>query len=232
MNGDRDLVETFCNELNQIDFSCDVAVCPPSPYLALFNAETFSLGAQDVSAQDNGAHTGDISTSMVVEMGCKYVIVGHSERRQDHSESDAEVAEKAKRAVADSLIPVICVGETAEIREENKVESFIGRQLEALTGVLTPAQFSNCVIAYEPIWAIGTGKTASPEQAQQVHEFIRAQLARWDEPLAATIRIVYGGSVKADNATELFGQPDVDGGLIGGASLKVKDFIAICQAAN
>ena len=190
------------------------------------------MGTQNVSHLDNGAHTGELSVDMLKEAGCKYAIVGHSERREDQGESSELVALKAKKCVAAGVTPIICVGESLEIREADNVESFVGEQLDALINAMSVEELSKTVIAYEPIWAIGTGKTASPEQAQEVHEFIRGYFFKVDSQLAQGLRIVYGGSVKPDNAKTLFAQNDVDGGLIGGASLKAEDFISICQAAN
>jgi len=233
MNGDRSLVSTFNDVFaNNTIPNVDVVVCPPAIYLSLFTTNVFSLGGQDVSQLDNGAHTGDISVGMLKDFGCQYVIVGHSERREDHGESNDVVAQKAKKVIADGLVPIICVGEALSIRENDQVEQFIGEQLDALVNGLTVDELTKSVIAYEPIWAIGTGKTASPEQAQDVHEFIRHYFANVSEALANGLRILYGGSVKPDNAKTLFAQDDVDGGLIGGASLKVEDFISICQAAS
>ena len=233
MNGDRSLVESLVASLDSdVAQHVDVVICPPAVLLSSFNSASFSLGAQDVSAQDNGAHTGDMSVDMFKEAGCEYIIVGHSERREDHGESNALIADKAKKVLAGKLTPIVCVGEPLSVREAGNVESFIAEQLDALTTALSVDELAKCVIAYEPIWAIGTGKTASPEQAQDVHRFIREYFAKVDEALANGLRILYGGSVKPDNAKTLFAQADVDGGLIGGASLKVEDFISICQAAN
>lgn len=235
MNGSRELAETFSNRL---DTNCvegvDVVICPPSVYLTSFTDTAFAVGGQDVSALENGAHTGDISAEMLAECGCDYVIVGHSERRQDHAESSELVAQKAARALSVNLTPIVCIGEPLDVREagEQALQDYLGEQLSALTRQLSVQALSGCVIAYEPIWAIGTGKTATPEQAQSVHAFIRATLARTDQAVADGMRILYGGSVKADNAQALFSQPDVDGGLIGGASLKADDFMTICQAAK
>lgn len=232
MNGSRSLVESFSDTLNTHSFKAvDVVVCPPAGYLSFFVAETFHTGGQDLSARDNGAHTGDMSGTMLTELGARYVIVGHSERRENHGESNELVAQKALKALDNKLVPIICVGEPLNIREENKVNEFVGEQLAAIFQTLSNEQLSKCVLAYEPIWAIGTGKTASPEQAQEVHAFIRETLAGKDKSLAEKARVLYGGSVKPDNAAQLFAQPDIDGGLIGGASLKTEDFIAICQAA-
>jgi len=233
MNGDRSLVSTFTDVLaKNVPSDVDVVICPPAVYLSLFNTDAFAIGGQDVSPLENGAHTGDISVDMLSEFGCKYAIVGHSERREDHGESNDLVAQKAKQVIAKGLTPIICVGEPLSVRENGQVEAFIGEQLDALVNGLSVDELAKSVIAYEPIWAIGTGKTASPEQAQDVHQFIRTYFANVDSELAQGLRILYGGSVKPDNAKTLFAQTDVDGGLIGGASLKVEDFISICQAAN
>ena len=233
MNGDRSLISTFNDVLaKNVPANIDVVICPPAVYLSLFSTNAFSIGAQDVSPFENGAHTGDISVEMLTECGCKYVIVGHSERREDHGETSDMVAQKAKKAIAKGLVPIICVGEPLSVRENAQVEDFIAKQLDALINGLTVDELASSVIAYEPIWAIGTGKTASPEQAQDVHKFIRGYFAAVDAKLAQGLRILYGGSVKPENAKTLFAQTDVDGGLIGGASLKVEDFISICQAAN
>ena len=212
--------------------NCDVAVCVPAPYLAQVQAKVagspIALGAQDVSAQPQGAFTGEQSAAMLNEFGVRYAIVGHSERRQYHGESDEVVAAKTAAALARGITPIVCVGETLAEREAGRTEEVVKRQLAAVIHVNGHC-ISEIVVAYEPVWAIGTGRTASPEQAQAVHRVLRAQLH------AATgrgeaMKILYGGSVKADNAAALFAQPDIDGGLIGGASLKAADFIAICRA--
>lgn len=213
----------------------DIAVCPPFVYLAevgqMLAGSLVKLGAQDVSQHTSGAFTGEISGSMLREYACHYVIVGHSERRAYHAESDDLVAEKMVAAHTAGLIPIVCVGETLEEREAGDTEIVVGRQVDALVSDGERAQaLAAAVIAYEPVWAIGTGKTASPQQAQNVHAFIRNRLAQRDRGLASRIRVIYGGSVKPDNAQELFAMADIDGGLIGGASLKADDFLAICQA--
>jgi len=186
-------------------------------------------GAQDCSAHASGAYTGEVSAAMVAEFGCRYVIVGHSERRAYHAESDQLVADKAKAALAHRLTPIVCVGETLAQREAGETDAVVSRQLAAVISTLG-ADVSKAVVAYEPVWAIGTGKTATPEQAQAVHAVLRAQLEA-ATPQAQQMRLLYGGSVKADNAQSLFSKPDIDGGLIGGASLKADDFVAICRAA-
>lgn len=233
MNGKRSLVKEFSPLMDGINVSSvEVVICPPACYLADFTSHRVGLGGQTVSELDNGAHTGDISTTMLKEFGCRYVIVGHSERRDDHSESSDLVAQKALKAIAADLIPIICIGESLETREAGELETFLAAQLDALTKVMTPQQLASSVIAYEPIWAIGTGVTASPEQAQETHAFIRNHLMKFDEAVAQSLRLLYGGSVKSSNAAELFAQPDIDGGLIGGASLQVEEFRKVCQVAG
>lgn len=213
-------------------YVAEVAVCAPFPYLAdvalSLQGSDIASGAQDCSAHENGAYTGEVAASMLGEYGCRYVIVGHSERRAYHAESDQLVADKAKIAIAHRLIPIVCVGETLAEREAGETDAVVKRQLSAVihtVGHCVP----QIVVAYEPVWAIGTGKTATTEQAQAVHALLRAQL-RAATAKATDMRILYGGSVKADNAPALFSQPDIDGGLIGGASLKAADFVAICRA--
>lgn len=232
MNGDKNLVEQMQNQLSQADLSnMDVVICPPFPYLALFN-NNVRLGAQNISQFDSGAHTGEVSVAMLKEFNCQYVIIGHSERRADNFESNQVVATKVSQALKAGLTPIFCVGEPENIRQDGSFFEYIASQLDAVIQQVGIVQFADLVLAYEPIWAIGTGKTASPEQAQEVHGFIRAHLAKQDANIAAKIVILYGGSVKGSNARELFSQADVDGGLIGGASLNPEDFLSICQAAN
>lgn len=233
MNGSRSLVKEFNALMDGVDSTnVEVIICPPSCYLSEFSAPDFALGGQDLSELDNGAHTGDISAQMLQEFNCRYVIVGHSERRDDHGESSELVAKKAAKAISSGLTPIICIGESLETRKAGQLESFLAAQLDALTELMSAETLSKAIIAYEPIWAIGTGVTASPEQAQEVHAFIRGYLANFDSGLAEMMQLLYGGSVKASNAEELFAQPDIDGGLIGGASLKVEDFRQVCQAAS
>lgn len=214
--------------------SADVALCAPSPYLAqlqgLLQGSPITWGAQDVSAHEQGAYTGEISVAMLKDFGCRYAIVGHSERRQYHGETDEIVAAKAQRALSAGVTPIVCVGETLTEREANETEAVVKRQLAAVIHAVGHC-ITEIVVAYEPVWAIGTGKTATPEQAQAVHAVLRAQLA------AATtnpkrIHILYGGSMNAANAASLLSQPDIDGGLIGGASLKAADFLSIVAAAQ
>ena len=215
-------------------FVCDVAVCVPYPYLAdtavALAAGDIRWGAQDCSAQADGAYTGDVSVGMLADFGCRYVIVGHSERRALHAEGDTLVAEKAKAALARGLTPIVCVGETLAQRDAGEAQAVVKRQLSAVIHILGHCA-GEMVVAYEPVWAIGTGRSASPAQAQEMHAVIRAQLQAATAN-ADAMRILYGGSVKPDNAAILFSQPDIDGGLIGGASLKAVDFIAICRAAS
>jgi triosephosphate isomerase len=211
-----------------------VAVCAPFPYLAdvalSLQGSRIVWGAQDCSAHESGAYTGEVSAAMLAEFGCHYVIVGHSERRAYHAESDQLVADKAKAALAHKLTPIVCVGETLAEREAGQTDAVVKRQLSAVIHTLAHC-ISQVVVAYEPVWAIGTGKTATPEQAQAVHALLRAQLHAATEK-SSEMLILYGGSVKADNAVQLFSQADIDGGLIGGASLKAADFAAICKAAS
>ena len=211
----------------------DVAVCPPFVFLAdvaaALQGSTIAVGAQDISAQTQGAYTGEVAGPMIREFGATYAIVGHSERRSYHAEGDQLVADKAKAALSHGLVPIVCVGETLAEREANQTEAVVGRQLQAVIDTLGD-DIARVVVAYEPVWAIGTGKTASPAQAQAVHASLRAQLAK-ATPKAADIPLLYGGSVKPDNAVELFSQPDINGGLIGGAALKAADFAAIARAA-
>ncbi len=215
--------------------ACDVAVCVPAVYLAqvqllLAGQGGIALGAQDVSQHESGAYTGDVSATMLKELGACYVIVGHSERRQYQGETDAQVAVKAQRALAAGLTPIVCVGETLREREQGETESVVSRQLSAVIQ-LNGERLADLVVAYEPVWAIGTGRTATPEQAQAVHAALRALLAAADLQ-AAGVRILYGGSMNAGNAAELLAQPDIDGGLIGGASLKARDFLKIIETAS
>jgi triosephosphate isomerase len=215
-------------------FGCDVAVCVPFPYLsetavALAGSDV-RWGAQDCSVHAAGAYTGEVSAGMLHEFGCRYVIVGHSERRQYHGESDQLVADKAKAALARGITPIVCVGETLAQREAGETEAVVKRQLSAVIHTLAHCA-GEMVVAYEPVWAIGTGKVATPEQAQAVHALLRAQL-KAATPHADAMQLLYGGSMKPDNAVALMAQPDIDGGLIGGAALKATDFVAICRAAG
>lgn len=216
------------------DAVCDVAVAVPAPYLA--QVQTAAVGslvavaAQDVSQHEAGAYTGEVSAAMLKDFGVRYALVGHSERRQYHGETDVVVAEKAQRALAAGITPIVCVGETLEEREAGQTEAVVKRQLAAVIH-LNGHCISEVVVAYEPVWAIGTGRTASPEQAQAVHAVLRAQLLAASEH-ADRIRLLYGGSMNAANAAQLLSQPDIDGGLVGGASLKAPDFLQIIAAAR
>jgi triosephosphate isomerase len=214
----------------------DCVVCPPFVYLAeiarLLRGSAVKLGAQDVCAEPHGAHTGEVSAAMLKDVGCNYVIVGHSERRALYGEDDVLVARKFAVAISQGLHPILCLGEVLAERESGHTQDVVGRQLEAVVALTGIAGFAGAVIAYEPVWAIGTGRTASAEQAQEVHGFLRARLAQQDAKIAADLPILYGGSVKAGNARELFAQRDVDGGLIGGASLKAEEFLSIVAAAR
>ncbi|MES2129029.1 MAG: triose-phosphate isomerase [Pseudomonadota bacterium] len=213
----------------------DCAVCAPAPYLAQCQAAlggtAIGWGAQDVSAHAGGAFTGEVAAAMLVDFGCRYVIVGHSERRAYHGESSELVAKKAVAALQAGLSPIVCIGETLAEREAGRTEAVVSGQLQAVLDLLDNEQLARIVVAYEPVWAIGTGKTATPAMAQEVHAQVRAQLMAKNAAAAATVQVLYGGSMKPDNANELLAQPDIDGGLIGGAALKATDFLAIIHAA-
>ena len=215
----------------------EVLVCPPAVYLAsvagALQGTGIRLGGQNLCEQDKpGAFTGEIHGAMLKEAGCEYVIVGHSERRALYGETDDVVARKYRTAQACGLVPILCVGETLAQREANETEAVLKRQLDTVLGLCGVASLGQAVVAYEPVWAIGTGRNATPQQAQDAHAFLRAQVASRDARIAAALRLLYGGSVKSDNAAALFAGPDVDGGLIGGASLKADEFLAICAAAQ
>lgn len=220
---------------SRVDESVDVGVCPAALHLgavAPLLGDAVALGAQDVSEYSGGAYTGQITAEMLAEVGCRQVLVGHSERRSLCAESSAQVGAKAKAALAAGLLPVVCVGETLEEREADRTESVIAEQLQGLFAALSPGEIRRCVIAYEPVWAIGTGMSATAEQAGEVHAAIRARVEAFEAGAGAEVRILYGGSVKPANAAEIFAQPDVDGGLIGGAALNADDFVAIVAAAS
>lgn len=235
MNGSRASVEALLARLvgATLPARVDVAVCPTYVHLpqalGLCKGSPVAVGAQDCSHMQSGAYTGEVSADMLVDQGCRWVILGHSERRQYHDESDDLVAAKLSSAVQAGLLPIVCVGETREQREAGEAESVVGTQLQGALADQT--DLSKLVVAYEPVWAIGTGLTATPEQAQDMHAFIRAQLGGLAGVDADATRILYGGSVKAGNAAELFGRPDIDGALVGGASLVAEDFLAIIHAA-
>ena len=213
----------------------ELVVLPPMPYLGDliedFEGSAIAFGAQDVSSNEKGAYTGEVSAAMLVDVGARYGLVGHSERRQYHAESSELVALKFQAAIHAGLCPILCLGEGLEQREAGETEAVIAAQLRPVLDLVGVAAFARAVVAYEPVWAIGTGRTASPEQAQAVHAFIRGEVAARDATIAGSLPIVYGGSVKPGNAASLFGQADVDGGLIGGASLVAADFLAIATAA-
>lgn len=214
----------------------DCAVCVPYPYLAqaqsLLQGSNVAWGAQNMSSHDEGAYTGEVAAGMLVEFGCTYVILGHSERRGLYHESDETVAQKFDAAIKAGLKPILCVGETLAERDAGVTEEVVARQLDAILNRAGVKALEKAVVAYEPVWAIGTGKTASPDQAQAVHAFIRQRVAKLDGQVAQGLCILYGGSVKAANASELFSMSDIDGGLIGGASLVAEDFVAICRAGK
>ncbi len=240
MNGSRAANGLWLNAFTaqKVALTCDVVVCAPSLYLEqlrqLLSPE--EMGAQDVSAHQPGAYTGDIAAEMLRDAGCGWVIVGHSERRQWHAETDVIVAQKAERALQAGLRPIVCIGETLQQREAGQTHAVLSAQLAAVLQRIGAKKLSSGALAYEPVWAIGTGRTASPQQAQEVHAALRTQVHAQghgaDAAAARTLRILYGGSVKPANAAELFAQPDIDGGLIGGASLVAEDFLAICAAAH
>ncbi|MDZ7662572.1 triose-phosphate isomerase [Thiohalophilus sp.] len=216
--------------------AAEVAVCVPYVYLAdvqlQLEGTSIAWGAQNLSKEEKGAFTGEISAAMLLDFGCKYVIVGHSERRSLYGEDAPLVAEKFEVARQAGLKPILCVGESLEEREQGITEQVVARQIDAVIQHAGVTALADGVIAYEPVWAIGTGKTATPEQAQEVHAFIRGQIVKHDAAVAEGLRIQYGGSMNAANAAELLAKPDIDGGLIGGASLKAEDFLTICQAAG
>ncbi|HEB93890.1 MAG TPA: triose-phosphate isomerase [Gammaproteobacteria bacterium] len=214
--------------------SAEVVVCPPAIYIPQaarrLNESGIAWGGQDLSQHESGAYTGEISAAMLWDYQCKYVIIGHSERRSLHAETDAQVAEKFIVAQKTGLTPILCIGELLTEREAGETEAVVARQLDAVIDAAGIEAIVGCVIAYEPVWAIGTGKTASPQQAQDVHAFIRQRVAAQNADVAEKVQILYGGSVKPDNAAELFAMADIDGGLIGGASLDAEGFLAICRA--
>ena len=212
------------------------AVCVPAPYLAQCQAQlagtALGWGAQDVSAHASGAYTGEISVAMLQDFGCSYVVIGHSERRAYHGETDAQVAAKTVAALAAGITPIVCIGETLAQREAGQTDAVVAQQLGAVLAAISAEDVAKLVLAYEPVWAIGTGKTATPQMAQDVHQVLRAQLAAKNAVAAAGVQILYGGSMKPENAKELMAMPDIDGGLIGGAALKAADFLAIIHAAD
>jgi triosephosphate isomerase len=238
MHGSRAANSALLSELEQrlnTEWPVDVAVFPPYVYLAdavrSVDAALIAVGAQDVCAEPVGAFTGEVAASMLKDIGCRYAIVGHSERRRLYHEDDVLVARKFAAALKGGLTPVLCVGETLEEREAQRTEAVVARQLDAVTAMNGVASLAQALIAYEPVWAIGTGRNATPQQAQAVHAFVRGRIGTQDANIASRLRILYGGSVKASNAAELFSMSDVDGGLVGGASLSADEFTLICAAA-
>lgn len=234
MNGSRAFAIEFAEGLlTHVTRDVEMALFPPVVYLEAMEKilhNKVGIGAQDVSCHESGAYTGEVSAHMLVDIQCTHVLIGHSERRQYHGEEDTLVAKKFKHAVLSGLTPVLCVGENLTERQQDKAVEVVTRQIKTVLETMDPAQWSSAVIAYEPVWAIGTGETATPEQAQEMHAVIRQLLAAWSPLIAEQTRIVYGGSMKPANAAELLALPDVDGGLVGGASLKLEDFVAICSA--
>jgi triosephosphate isomerase len=239
MNGSREsirsLLDGVTGGMGDVK-NAEVAVCAPAIYIPLveelLTGSEVAWGGEDLSVHASGAYTGEIAASMLNDFHCKYVIIGHSERRTYHKESDELVAEKYEAAMQAGLIPIFCIGETLEEREQGITNDVVARQIDAVINKLGVAALAKGVVAYEPVWAIGTGKTATPEQAQEVHAFIRSRVAASDASVAEALQILYGGSMNAGNASDLLAQSDIDGGLIGGASLKVDDFLAIAKAAN
>jgi triosephosphate isomerase (TIM) len=238
MHGSRSANEALLTDLERRlkpDLQVDVVVFPPYVYLAdavrMLDEGPIAVGAQDVCAEPVGAFTGQVAAAMLKDVGCRYVIVGHSERRRLYHEDDGIVARKFVAVLQAGLTPVLCVGETLEEREAHRTEAVVARQLEAVTAMNGVGSLAEAIVAYEPVWAIGTGRTASPQQAQDVHAYLRGRIGAQDAKMARHLRILYGGSVKAANAAELFSMPDVDGGLVGGASLSADEFLEICAAA-
>jgi len=236
MNGSSDSVKELMNGIKAGvgKANAEVVVCPPFVYIpqvaAAIADSGIKLGAQNMCEQDAGAFTGEVSGPMLKDVGCDYVIIGHSERRAMYGETDEVTAVKYGAVLKNGLKPIFCIGETLEEREQGITEQVVGRQIDAILNTEGVASLANAVLAYEPVWAIGTGKTATPEQAQEVHAFIRGKIAAQDAVIAEGLRILYGGSMNPTNAAELRSQPDIDGGLIGGASLKAEDFLVICSA--
>ncbi|MFK8029430.1 MAG: triose-phosphate isomerase [Gammaproteobacteria bacterium] len=238
MNGTRAMTATLINEIKAglgSDCQSEVLIFPSFGYLSLacglIAGSPIKLGAQNLCTEASGAYTGEVSGEMLVDLGCTHVLVGHSERRAMYGDNSEIVAVKFEEAQQVGLIPVLCVGETLEQREEGQTEAVVGRQLEAVTNRVGVKALERSILAYEPVWAIGTGKTASPDQAQEVHAFLRRTIAAQNATIADSLQILYGGSVNGGNAAELFAMPDVDGGLVGGASLKSDQFLDICAAA-
>jgi triosephosphate isomerase len=237
LNGDKaftqNLIKGVMAQTQHVN--CDVVVCPPFVFvqnavMAAANSHV-KVGAQNVATEVSGAYTGEVSAPMLKDVGCEYVIIGHSERRQYYGDTDEVVVQKVRQTLGAGLVPVLCMGETQKEHESGNTEQVVGGQLQAVLSAFDASELQNMIVAYEPVWAIGTGLTATPEQAQAVHAFLRGLITAKDESLGASTRILYGGSMKPDNAPELLAQPDIDGGLIGGAALKVDMFAGICAAA-
>ena len=239
MHGSRAANQALLTELERRlkpDWPIEVVVFPPFVYLSdavrMLDENQIRVGAQDVCAESGGPFTGQVCASMLKDVGCRYVIVGHSERRRLYHEDDALVARKFSAVLAAGMTPVLCVGETLEEHEAHRAEAVVARQIDAVVAMNGVTSFARAVVAYEPVWAIGTGRTASPHQAQAVHAYLRGRIASQDANIAGQLRILYGGSVKGGNAAELFYMPDIDGGLVGGASLSADEFVEICAAAS
>ncbi len=237
MNATRAMAHDLVDAIDAANIGeCEVAVFPPFPYLSglidRHGKSSIMFGAQDVSEHVSGAYTGEVAAAMLKDIGATHVLVGHSERRRLHAESDEMVATKFAQAQVAGLTPVLCIGETLEQREANQTESVLAAQLDAVIAASGVGSLASAIVAYEPVWAIGTGRTASPAQAQAVHAFIRGKVSHEDATISGSLQILYGGSVKPENAAGLFAQTDIDGGLIGGASLVAADFLAICAAAR
>ncbi len=239
MNGDTAMAQTLTGAVDEgiSSLSAEVVLIPPHPYLRVVKEaiddrqSRLGLGAQDLSVHEKGAHTGEVSGAMLMDLGCRYVLVGHSERRADHHETNEVVAAKFVAAQRAGLTPIVCLGETLAEREAGQTDAVVLGQLDAVIAAAGIESFAQAVIAYEPVWAIGTGQTATPEQAQSVHASIRARIRDNSDTIGGQVRVIYGGSVKPDNAPEILSCEDIDGGLIGGASLEASSFLGICQAA-
>ena len=238
LNWSQAMAETLTTELKGIGERVCVAVCPTYLHLQTVgrvlqrSKDTISLGAQNVHMEQEGAHTGEVSAKMLADIGVKFVIVGHSERRMNIGETDQEIATKFKTLKKSELVPILCIGESISQRQCKETEAVVLAQLDAIISTCGIHALANAIIAYEPIWAIGTGKTASAKQAQEVHRCIRGHLSGFSKDVAESVRIIYGGSVNSNNAKELFSQADIDGSLVGGASLKAEEFISICKIAG
>lgn len=234
MNASVAQTEQLLSALCSVDLPCDLAVFPPYPYLVqaqtLSRHSTVRVGAQNVASEESGAYTGEVSAAMLKDIGCSLSLVGHSERRALYGETNEQVLAKTQQLLQQGLTAVVCVGESLSERKAGKEQEVVAEQLKLLISNLSSFDWQHVILAYEPVWAIGTGETATPEQAQEMHAFIRALLAQKDPIIAEKLRILYGGSVKAANAAELFAQADIDGGLVGGASLNATEFLAICKA--